>query len=242
MEPHNLSTESPRHDKEATPPAKPPRPISAQQQAENTLKEAFPTVDSAVIKAVLMASGGNVEPAFNALLAMSDPSAAAEVPPPQPPRPTANRMGSTPQSQLDADEEYARQLAQHYDSRPGSGQYARSGNRGQTSRPQTQRPAGREPNFLEDELPVYAENIKQTFLETQSTVNGWLTQLKNKIDGVDDHQTPEQRRPQAGREQFPGPRRSGDTRRSGDYSRYDADPHVLGDDFAGIQLNEDGSE
>ena len=38
------------------------------QQAENTLKEAFPSIDPSVIKAVLRASGGNVEPAFNALL------------------------------------------------------------------------------------------------------------------------------------------------------------------------------
>lgn len=49
-------------------PAKPPRPLSPQQQAENTLKEAFPSIDTAVVKAVLMASGGRVEPAFNALL------------------------------------------------------------------------------------------------------------------------------------------------------------------------------
>lgn len=50
------------------PPPKPPRPLSPQQQAENTLKEAFPSVDTAVVKAVLIASGGRVEPAFNALL------------------------------------------------------------------------------------------------------------------------------------------------------------------------------
>jgi hypothetical protein len=50
------------------PPPKPPRPLSPRQQAENTLKEAFPSIDAAVVKAVLMASGGRVEPAFNALL------------------------------------------------------------------------------------------------------------------------------------------------------------------------------
>ena len=55
---------------EAAPP-KPPRPLSAQQQAENTLKEAFPSIDAAVVKAVLHASGGRVEPAFNALLGMA---------------------------------------------------------------------------------------------------------------------------------------------------------------------------
>lgn len=51
-------------------PPKPPRPVSEQQQNEITLKEAFPTIDAAVVKAVLIASGGKVEPAFNALLGM----------------------------------------------------------------------------------------------------------------------------------------------------------------------------
>jgi hypothetical protein len=49
-------------------PPKPPRPLSPMQQAEATLREAFPTIDAAVVKAVLVASGGRVEPAFNALL------------------------------------------------------------------------------------------------------------------------------------------------------------------------------
>jgi len=44
--------------------------MSPQQQAENTLIEAFPSIDTKVVKAVLVASGGKVEPAFNALLSM----------------------------------------------------------------------------------------------------------------------------------------------------------------------------
>jgi hypothetical protein len=52
---------------EAAPP-KPPRPLTEAQKNELILKEAFPTVDQGIIKAVLRASGGNVEPAFNALL------------------------------------------------------------------------------------------------------------------------------------------------------------------------------
>ena len=51
-----------------TPPPKPPRPLSPQQQAESILKEAFPSVDTAVLKAILVASDGNIERAFNALL------------------------------------------------------------------------------------------------------------------------------------------------------------------------------
>jgi hypothetical protein len=72
----DTTTATPGHGvggvEEAVPaaPPKPPRPVSERQQNENTLKEAFPTIDAAVIKAVLIASGGRVEPAFNALLGM----------------------------------------------------------------------------------------------------------------------------------------------------------------------------
>lgn len=55
---------------EDVPPPKPPRPGNPMRQAEDTLKEAFPNIDAAVIKAVLQASGGSVEPAFNALLGL----------------------------------------------------------------------------------------------------------------------------------------------------------------------------
>jgi len=49
-------------------PAMPPRPLSPMQQARVTLKEAFPSIDDSIIEAVLIASGGKIEPAFNALL------------------------------------------------------------------------------------------------------------------------------------------------------------------------------
>jgi hypothetical protein len=52
-------------------PAMPPRPISPKDEAKRTLKEAFPNVDENVIEAVLVASGGQIEPAFNALLGIS---------------------------------------------------------------------------------------------------------------------------------------------------------------------------
>lgn len=49
-------------------PQRPPRPLTEAQKNVMILKEAFPTVDNSVIKAVLRASGGQIEPAFNALL------------------------------------------------------------------------------------------------------------------------------------------------------------------------------
>lgn len=51
-----------------TAPPKPPRAQSETQTNVTILKEAFPSVEEPVIKAVLRASGGRVETAFNALL------------------------------------------------------------------------------------------------------------------------------------------------------------------------------
>jgi len=94
-----------------------------------------------------------------------------------------------------------------------------------------------------DDLPVIRENIRKGFLETQSKVNSWVTNLKKKIDGEDegDFQGPPTRATQgynAGPpQQMYGIRRSGELgRRSGDRERYDADPQVLSDDFAALQL------
>lgn len=54
------------------------------------------------------------------ILGMTDPTAQEDmVPPPKPPRPTQQRATSTTQRQLESDEMYARQLAEHYNSRRG---------------------------------------------------------------------------------------------------------------------------
>lgn len=183
------------------------------------------------------------------LAGMSDPEAVTDAtPPPQPPRPSTTRIGSTPQSQLEADEQYARQLAEHYGGggsrNGGAGQYARSGSQ-RGLHQQQQRQSGPHPDdpydenrsFLDDDLPIIKENLRKGFLETQTTVNGWIKTLKKKIDGDDEEDAPRQG-------YSSGPyrgRRSGEGRQSGDYNRYDADPQVLSDDFAGMQLNNDGS-
>ncbi|KAI1195996.1 hypothetical protein F5X97DRAFT_306500 [Nemania serpens] len=229
------------------PPTQPPRPVTTQQKNEQILREAFPSIDASIIRAVLIASSGQIDPAFNALLGMSDPDAVQNdpprdaAPPPKPPRPT-NRA---PLSQLEADELYARQLAEHYDNvgayeerttnRGPAGQYRR-----QATGLKPNEMYDREPNFIDDELPVITENIRKGFLETQTKVNSWFTNLKKKIDGEydedEDETQPSKHRPHGG----PG-RRSGEgSRQSTDYHRYDADPQVLSDDFAGMRLNPDG--
>ncbi|KAL8787008.1 MAG: hypothetical protein Q9213_002444 [Squamulea squamosa] len=256
-------------------PPKPPRPAKPNpiREAENTLKEAFPSVDIAVIKAVLRASGGHVEPAFNALLGfhslhrlwmghfadqpqeMSDPDAQADevAPPPQPPR-KQTLPTTTEQSQLAADEQFARQLAEHYNS-PAVYGASRSGSRGRSNAPTSgpkrmssrqyqETENDRERSFIDDDLPVIRDNIKKGFLETQAKVNSWVTNFKKKIDGEDD-------------DDFQGPPplatsgynaattrpssfgRSGEyARRSADHDRYDADPQVLGNDFTNLHLKD----
>lgn len=61
-------SKAPGATEESAPPAQPPRPTSPREQAEQTLREAFPSIDASVVKAILVASRGQVEPAFNALL------------------------------------------------------------------------------------------------------------------------------------------------------------------------------
>ncbi|KAH7395340.1 hypothetical protein DE146DRAFT_105440 [Phaeosphaeria sp. MPI-PUGE-AT-0046c] len=231
------------------PPPKPPRPMSPQQQAQNTLIEAFPDIDNNVIKAVLVASGGKVEPAFNALLSMSDPSfKAEEAPPPQPPRPQ--------RTQLEQDEIYARQLAQHYQSQGGSTQPRRQ--------QQQQQPGGRpndpdrEHSFFDDDLPEIRKNIEQGFKETQKQVTSWISNFTKKLDGDTEpdgydrygnpvhNERPRPERSPSGRQNF-GPsqsdqmhgiRKSAEQRRSADHNRYDADNRMLSDDFAQLEMRD----
>ncbi|KAJ5086338.1 hypothetical protein NUU61_007645 [Penicillium alfredii] len=222
---------------EAAPP-KPPRPLGPREQSELTLKEVFPTVDSSVVKAVLVASNWNVERAFNALLGMTDPTAQEDmVPPPKPPRP-AQSATSTTQRQLESDEMYARQLAEHYNASGRRGPPA-----GWENDPRYRRPRGseesdeREYNFFDDDLPVIRENLRKGFLDTQTKVNSWVQNLKKRIDGEDVDEEPSQTHREAS--PYGRPRPSGELgRRSGDRERYDADPQVLGDDFSALELRD----
>ncbi|KAL4914215.1 hypothetical protein BDW62DRAFT_190879 [Aspergillus aurantiobrunneus] len=215
---------------EAAPP-KPPRPLSPRQQAENTLKEAFPSVEVSVIRAVLTASSYDVERAFHALLGMTDPNANAQddYAPPKPPRPSAA------QRQLEADELYARQLAEHYNRRAQSSREENEAYRRQ--RDADDGAEEKEYNFFDDDLPVIRENIRKGFLDTQTKVNSWVQNLKKRIDGEAEDNNHTERG--YGEESYGRPRRSGDLgRRSGDRERYDADPQVLSDDFSALELRD----
>lgn len=245
---------------EEIPPVKPPRPLSSMQQAENTLIEAFPTIDTKVVKAVLVASNGKVEPAFNALLGMSDPDFRAEEvqAPPQPPRPALRQ----PMSQMEADEAYARQLAEQYNS-GGQGSQTRynqrePGRRGPNQQRVNDEDEDRDRNFFDDDLPELGKNIQQGFFETQKKVNSWITNFKKKLDGDEDDEdlyssSQSGSRQNTGNwqgrqnfgssqsEQLYGIRKSTEQqRRSTEAQRYDADPHELGEEeFERLELRDD---
>ena len=251
---------------EQAPPAKPPRPLSPQQQAEHTLIEAFPSIDTKVVKAVLLASGGKVEPAFNALLGMSDPDFQPDeaAPPPQPPRPAQRQ----PMSQLEADELYARQLAEQYNSQgprsqtqynqrePGRRGPNRQGDDLTYDQMEREHP-GEERSFFDDDLPEIGRNIQQGFFETQKRVNSWITTFKKKIDGEDEEddelysssqsntrQNTRQNLGSSQREQMYGIQKQAERqqqqRRSTEAQRYDADPHELGEaEFERLELRDE---
>ena len=260
--------------KDEAPPTKPPRPMSAREQAELTLREAFPTMDASVIRAVLTASRGDIEPAFNALLGMSDPDSQRDIepiPPPKPPRP-AQQPPSTKLSQMEADELYARQLAQEYNTgapqqkpkgrRRSSDQYnehlqgSRVGKPGANPNPDDvpwrtfidgMAPGLRSDKYslmdaVTDDLPEIRDNIRKGFVETQKTVNSWISAFKKNFDGEDDGKFEEGQPPLPARpnQQSPytGNRRSAEMRRSADLQRYDADMQPIGDDFSKLELRD----
>lgn len=95
------------------------------EQALQSLKEAFPTVDPVVIEAILDSHRGQADQCFEPLLRISDPNYKPD--PPQrrtsQPQPTEQAPRAqetpeqdvpaslTPEEQMRRDEEYARQLA-----------------------------------------------------------------------------------------------------------------------------------
>ena len=257
---------SPQQDVEAPPP-KPPRPANAHLQAEITLIEAFPSIDAKVVKAVLAASSYRVEPAFNALLGMTDPESqqAEEEAPPPPPRPSQT---SRPQNQLEEDERYARRLAEHYNSStapPRDG-----GNHHYNQREAGRRQPNQQPrryneqededrNFFDDDLPEIGKTIQQGFVETQKKVYSLFNTIRKRIDGDEEdgdedlytssqpssrQNTQRQDFGASTREQLYGIRKGAEgqqqnSRRSTEAGRYDADPHELGDDaFERLELRD----
>ncbi|KAK9478379.1 hypothetical protein V1514DRAFT_331147 [Lipomyces japonicus] len=192
-------------DQEQRPPPPPPRPVSPYSQAERTLADAFPNVDGTIIRAVLVASGGQIDPAFNALLGISDPSFVPDKPARKQDR-SQQEPGRAPyrqnQRQLQEDEAFARKLAedlnggrsgrgsgrpqpqqqqqrQSYDGRHRGSRY--SGYDGDNYYDDDEN-RNRDWSFFDDDLPIIKENLAKGFSETKDKVNNWVANLRKKLD------------------------------------------------------------
>ncbi|RMJ28035.1 CUE domain protein [Aspergillus sp. HF37] len=136
-------------------------------------------------------------------------------------------------SQVESDELYARQLAEHYNRRraPRSDldeQYEDS-RRGSAN--------SEEKDY--NDLPVIRDNIRKGFFETQSKVNSWVQNLKKRMDGEETEGEQSGEGYNEAQQGYSRPRHSGDMgRRSGDREHYDADPQVLSDDLTALELKD----
>ena len=91
-------------------------------------------------------------------------------------------------------------------------------------------------NKITDDLPVIRDNIRKGFLETQNKVNSFIGTLRKKFEENSDEEEPPPPPPRRGQQHGRSSTEFG--RKSADRDRYDADPQVIGDDFAALQLQD----
>ncbi|EPX74415.1 CUE domain-containing protein [Schizosaccharomyces octosporus yFS286] len=256
---------------EASAPRLPTRPPHRHEQAKATLKEAFPDTDDAIIRAVLAASGFHIEPAFNALLGLNDPSVADELEQlhlssahPQ----TLSRESA--QKQSEEDELCARRLAKRYQKYPASNRDRNSNRKPMTDRRAMPRSENRmysydkdneDYSFLENDFPVLKDNFVRGFQSIKQRSMAWMDKVASKLEGSDEYEDdinepPVYNKPfqnsastatdlESAYEDIPPPtpaRRSVRPDSKISLPPYEADPHMLNEkDFERLQLESTSS-
>lgn len=147
-----------------TNPPLPARPRSPFSKALDELSDAFPDNDPNVRRAILVAAGSNLEHAFNGMLALTDDTIR-----PAPPTPARNER----QTQIERDEELARQLARG--SRPSrpSGEY--------TGRYQDTPPAPVAPRQDDANFDEIRDQLQKGWTETSKKVGSFFNDLRTRI-------------------------------------------------------------
>lgn len=148
-------------------PPQPPRPLSPAARIKKDLKEAFPQIEDKYIEAVLIASHGRSDPAFNALLYLLDPTFKPE------PYAVAE-VSKAPVSATD-DELLARQLQKEFEREDRR-------RRSQQRRKHVPAPSDDSP----DEFDQLKEQFSQGFEEAKSTLNSWVSGISKKLSGDDE--------------------------------------------------------
>ncbi|EMG47778.1 CUE5 Ubiquitin-binding protein CUE5 [Candida maltosa Xu316] len=224
---------------DSNPPPQPPRPKDPTQQVIDDLKEAFPTIEEKIITAVLIASQGNPDPAFNALLYISDPSFKPEIPvyvPVSQQQQQSQRrqpqLQTKSSNDLTDDELLARKLQKEFEL-----EAKRNRRRNQHHQQQDHRRTRRshEEEYDEDNSPDEFEQIKETFTqgleEARTTLNGWVSNIAKRFDGGGQQQQQQQHQSQENPKLFGalGGSSFNDNKRK--TNRFDEDPEIIGNDF-----------
>lgn len=148
-------------------PPRPARPVSPMEQIKKDLKDAFPQVEDKYIEAFLIASEGRVDPAFNALLFLLDPTFKPEVAPKVP-------LKKVAPSGLTDDELLARQLQKEFDREERRRRLT-------ASKLRQRRPQGEAEDDSPDEFEQIKKEFTQGFEEARTTINGWVSGLTKKF-------------------------------------------------------------
>ncbi|GAV53198.1 hypothetical protein ZYGR_0AI04820 [Zygosaccharomyces rouxii] len=173
------------------------------------LKEAFPNIEENYVKAVIIASQGVLEPAFHALLFLSDPESGKDIDLPSQPlqAPPSEPLLQRRQSQLEQDEMLARQLDEKYNRRRSRKTGSSGGNGGEEyERKQRLRERQRrmqtpisveeyreiygdeeEPDMwgqlVDKDLPELRTRANKSIQDTATKLNGWFNGLSKKWYG-----------------------------------------------------------
>lgn len=169
------------------------------------LKEAFPNIEEKYIKAVIVASQGVMDSAFNALLFLADPSS-SDIEIPSAPVRISNRSGTIPSlprkgqlTQLEQDELLARQLNEKYNKSAADRNYGRADRKGQKQRINDRERRRQNPiteaehedfygdeedswsQFVEKDLPEIRDMANRQIQETANKLNNWFGGIKKSL-------------------------------------------------------------
>ncbi|RCK60330.1 Ubiquitin-binding protein CUE5 [Candida viswanathii] len=245
----DATEEVPINDEEDKAPPQPPRPKDPVQQVIDELKAAFPNIEEKLVVATLIASQGNPDPAFNALLYISDPSFKPEIPvyvaAPEP-----NALGKKNSNELTDDELLARKLQKEFELEDRRNRRKSQERRRQQQGRQQQQQRSRRSDEDFDDSPDEFEQIKETFTQgledARTTLNGWVSNLARRFDGATEGQLQQQLQQ---RQQSENPKLFGalggssfneNKRKS---NRFDEDPEIISNDFHDrIRLQDNDTE
>lgn len=206
----NLVKEKGAADEEEDNTSAPPLPTRKSPSPEENpmlkqLKDAFPTIDEKYVKAVLIASQGQLDPAFSALLFLSDPNYEKEASLPTRPFDASIRKPANPNrklTQLEQDELLARQLDEKYNKHGTASAERQARERrirhrdreferryGSADNRRRQDEANEDydeesdsfSTFVDKELPQIRDNLNRNIQETGKKITTWFNGIKKSL-------------------------------------------------------------